>query len=677
MFNPASTTDTWLGNQTFNVAKFAVGGVNWSHYLIADGGELLSPLDDLISTGTTAMYDAVFTTWIGPALLLLAVLMLVLALRGDLAQQAQRGAFAVAALVVGSAAYLAPVDWAKAADPLLLDGVTQMQEGFLGQIGLGNRDTLPTVLVDQVIYQNWQRGEFGSPDVPQAQELGRDLLRAQTFTIDEVAERRDTLELAEQKKADFAAIGERMGDRYPYFTGQVRQPDRRRAPRGRPGAVHRAVPAAVQGARARRDAAAAAAGDDGARDRGGGRAQARHPARAAAGGRRRDRQHARRRRARRPARAARRLAVPARVRHRPVARPARHRRGHGGAVGGGAAVPQARVDGLADARAVRRHRARAPAPARCRGSGSACAAVPRTTGSPAGGTSGAAPPRAPTTPTAARPESEPGGRVTAQATRVGAAPHRGRGPAVPDSRARRAPSRPAVGPGRVGDAGGRPSWSDSGEVDERVIYRRPDAVPLRPGGARPVQAELVDGVPVYRIYRPRSAQTAYSPAWQADADQVAARAGRRLPGVWQWPLRSPARLAVTVAVVVAVAVGVSAASAALRDPQDSPGLAGSSSATSTRPLRPADRHGSVGPVRSGAHRAAAGAGADPADAPPVAGPGGGAERGGALVRGLGPARRRAPPRSSGSTACAPPPPRSTSGCSRRRPRQHPRHPRHR
>ena len=75
---------------------------------------------------------------------------------------------AVVALVVGSAAYLAPGDWAKAADPLLLDGVTQMQEGFLGQIGLGSRDTLPTVLVDQVVYQrldlgNGRGNELGVP----------------------------------------------------------------------------------------------------------------------------------------------------------------------------------------------------------------------------------------------------------------------------------------------------------------------------------------------------------------------------------------------------------------------------------------------------------------------------------------------------------------------------------
>nr|WP_255426900.1 hypothetical protein [Pseudonocardia sp. C8] len=219
VLNPSVTTDTWLGNQVFNLAKLTVGGVNWAHYLIADGGALFEPLDTVITTATRAMYETVFTTWVGLALLVFAVIILLLAMRGDLARQAQRTGMAVFALMLGSAAYLAPVDWSRAADDLLLDGVTQMQEGFLGQVGLGTRDTLPTVLVDQVAYQNWLRGTFGAPDVPQARDLGRDLLRAQAFTIDEVDQRRDTSETAERKKADYGAIADRMGDRYPYFTG--------------------------------------------------------------------------------------------------------------------------------------------------------------------------------------------------------------------------------------------------------------------------------------------------------------------------------------------------------------------------------------------------------------------------------------------------------------------------
>ena len=358
MFNPATTTDTWLGNQTLNVAKFVVGGVNWSHYLIADGGELLAPLDQVVSDGTRAMYDAVFTTWIGPALLVLSVVLLVLAMRGDLARQTQRAGLAVVALVIGSAAYLAPVDWAKAADDLLLDGVTQMQEGFLGQVGLGDRDTLPTVLVDQVVYQNWLRGEFGSPDVPQAQQLGRELLRAQTFTKAEIAEHRDTMQLAAQKKAAFAAVGDRMGDRYPYFQGKSGS----RVGAGLLAVVQAACIALFQllskvlvlvAMLVLRLLVMTAPGG-----RGGGRAEAGGAAGAAAGGRRGDRQHPGRRRAGRAARAAGGLPVPAGRRHRPVAVAAGHRGGDGGAVGGGAAVPAAGVDGVADQGAVRRDRAR-------------------------------------------------------------------------------------------------------------------------------------------------------------------------------------------------------------------------------------------------------------------------------------------------------------------------------
>ncbi len=216
----SATTDTWLGNQVFNVAKFLVGGVNWAHYLIQRGSDLLSPLDNVIRQGTSAMYHAVFTTWVGLVLLVLAVILLVLAARGDLARQALRTSVALAALAIAAAAYLAPLNWSKAADSLVLDGVTTMQDGFLSQLGTGDKDTLPTVLVDQVIYNNWLRGEFGSPDVPQAQQLGRDLLRAQTFTKREVAQGQDGPSQVQAKKDQFTAIAGKMGDRYPYFQGK-------------------------------------------------------------------------------------------------------------------------------------------------------------------------------------------------------------------------------------------------------------------------------------------------------------------------------------------------------------------------------------------------------------------------------------------------------------------------
>lgn len=509
VLNPAATTDTWLGNQTFNVAKFIVAGVNWAHYLIADGGEPLAPLDNVVTSGVRAMYDGVFSLFIGPVLVILAVILLVLALRGDLAQQTKRAAFALLALLVGSAAYLAPVQWSKLADTFLLDGVTQMQEGFLSQVGLGDRDTLPTVLVDQVVYQNWERGEFGSTDAPQATALGRDLLRAQTFTKPEIAEGRDTLQLAQQKKDDFAAIAGKMGDRYPYFQGKSGS---------RVGAgvlaVFEAVCIALFQLLSKVLVLVAML-------------VLRLLVMTA------------------PA-----VAVVAIL--KPEILPALLR------VGGAAIVNTLIVGALAGLHALlvvslfrpgsgvdlwlamlvtgvvtvvlwavaRPFRRLVSMVSLTRdqftgvvpqvGTGPMSKVWQRLRGTPAddrqttwwderraaaNGYGSAGGPR---------PETEPGARIRATAERVpmprtAVEPP----PAVAAPAARR--SSAALPEGARTTQRTAPSWSEPAGVDDRVIYRRPDAVPLRPGGARPVEAEYVNGVPVYRIYRPRPTQPAFGP----------------------------------------------------------------------------------------------------------------------------------------------------------------------
>jgi hypothetical protein len=510
--NPASTTDTWLGNQAFNVAKFAVGGVNWSHYLIAGGGDLLAPLDGVIRDATVAMYQAVFTTWIGPALVVLAVTLLVLALRGDLAQQAQRVAFALAALMVGSAAYLTPVDWAKAADGLLLNGITQMQEGFLSQVGLGDRDTLPTVLVDRVVYDNWLRGEFGSPEVPQAQQFGRDLLHAQTFTKQEVAEGRDNAELAEQKKAAFTTLAGQMGDRYTYFQGKSGS----RVGVGVLAVIQAACIALFQllskvlvltallllrlmvmTAPAIAVVAVLKPEILPALLRVAGAAIVNTIVVGALAG-----LHA--------------LLVVTLFRPNSgidlwlallvtgvvtvvlwaVARPFRRlvsmvsltNEQFGGIVPGAGTGPMSRV--------WRRIRGGADDDRQSRWWDERRAAAEGFAGY-----------------SAARPEAEP---VVAQAWPAGAGPRTARrrteveGGGYANIPAARRAALPAGSDGLGVAATGLPRWTDPSEVDERVIYRRPDAVPLRPGRARPVAPELVDGVPVYRIYRPGRTRPAYS-----------------------------------------------------------------------------------------------------------------------------------------------------------------------
>ncbi|MEU6700059.1 hypothetical protein [Pseudonocardia sp. NPDC046786] len=504
VLNPSVTTDTWLGNQAFNLAKLTVGGVNWAHYLIADGGALFEPIDNVITTATRAMYETVFTTWVGLALLGFAIIVLLLAMRGDLAKQAQRTGIAVLALMIGSAAYLAPVDWSRAADDLLLDGVTQMQEGFLGQIGLGTRDTLPTVLVDQVAYQNWLRGTFGAPDVPQAQELGRDLLRAQAFTIDEIDQGLDTTETAEQKKADYAAIADRMGDRYSYFTGTSGS----RIGAGTLALIQAAcialfqllakvlvlvalliirllvvcAPAVAVVALLKPDVIPAILRITGA-------AVVNTLVVGALAG-----LHAL-------------LVVSlfapgsgvdlwlallvtgvvtlvlwavARPFRRLVSMVSLTREQFGGIVPGVADGPMSKVW----------NRMRGPMPGEERQSRWWSERGP-------GGGSG--------DPDAVRPEADtvagPGARTLRRRT-SGETPQNAR-----LAEPRRA-GLPVGASGRPDTGSGVPGRTDPGEIDDRSIYRRADPLPRRPGDPTPVTPELVDGVPVYKIYRPRAARTA-------------------------------------------------------------------------------------------------------------------------------------------------------------------------
>ena len=114
-------------------------------------------------------------------------------------------------------------------DGVLLDGVTAMQRGFLGQVGVGDANTLPTVLTDQVVYNNWLRGQFGAADVPQARDLGRELLRAQTFTKQEVADGQDGQAQADAKKQQYTADRRPGGRPLQLLPGPAGLAHRRRA----------------------------------------------------------------------------------------------------------------------------------------------------------------------------------------------------------------------------------------------------------------------------------------------------------------------------------------------------------------------------------------------------------------------------------------------------------------
>ncbi len=71
-----------------------------------------------------------------------------------------------------------------------------------------------------MVYKNWLRGEFGSPDAPQAQAEGMNLLHAQAWTRTELADGKDAdSTAAAAKETEFRAIDGRLGSAQGYFRG--------------------------------------------------------------------------------------------------------------------------------------------------------------------------------------------------------------------------------------------------------------------------------------------------------------------------------------------------------------------------------------------------------------------------------------------------------------------------
>lgn len=218
--NPEAVIDTWTGNLLFNVGKAIVGASNGLHYALADGG-LLAPLDELIVSGTAGLYDSVYAPWFGLVAVLLAIIMFRSIWRGDLASVSKRALWALAGIWLAAATYLTPVLYTQVFDEVLVDGSNQVRTGFLDEVGVEQRDALPTLLHEQIVYRNWLRGEFGSPDGPQAQQLGRELVRAQAYTKQEIAAGADDPGSGVQarKAQEYESIAARTGSAYGYFQG--------------------------------------------------------------------------------------------------------------------------------------------------------------------------------------------------------------------------------------------------------------------------------------------------------------------------------------------------------------------------------------------------------------------------------------------------------------------------
>ena len=217
VINPNAIIDTWVGNEMFNVGKNLVAATNGLHYALLTG-DLVKPLDNAVASGTHALYDSVFTPWFGLVATLMAVLLFRHIWQGDLASIGKKGMWALVGLWLAAATYLTPLVYTHALDGVVITGTSAVQAGFLREINVDERNALPTMLHDQVVYRNWLRGEFGTPDSPQAQQLASELLGAQSWSKREVL-RGDDAGSPQRKKDQFEDVAGKMGSAYSTFQG--------------------------------------------------------------------------------------------------------------------------------------------------------------------------------------------------------------------------------------------------------------------------------------------------------------------------------------------------------------------------------------------------------------------------------------------------------------------------
>ncbi|MFC7613165.1 magnesium transporter [Actinokineospora soli] len=217
--DPGATIDNWAGNELFNLAKIVVGATNSLHYTLLDGG-ILGGLNDQIGEAAESIFDNIYAQLFGIFALVLAILMFRQIWKGDLATVSKRALFALGGMWLAASSMVLVTNYDRI-DDIIVRTTTGIQAGFIdpGESRV-DYDILPTQLHNKIVYENWERGVFGSPDAPQAEQFGARLLNAQAWTRDDVVSGRDADNAAEQeKKAEYRAIAGQLGPATGYFKG--------------------------------------------------------------------------------------------------------------------------------------------------------------------------------------------------------------------------------------------------------------------------------------------------------------------------------------------------------------------------------------------------------------------------------------------------------------------------
>lgn len=180
--------DTAMGDGALGVSVTFVSISNALHEAVSHLG-FLDKLNPLLTEGTRAVSRAILSPWIGLSLLALGGVLLSRARKQDLPGSVTAVGWALIVLLAATIAIQYPIRASH-----LADGLTNSSVGLVNSTMLGAPHTSKdpaaaraSIVVNDVLYRNWLRGEFGNPDSHTAKVYGRALLDAQAFTWGQAA----------------------------------------------------------------------------------------------------------------------------------------------------------------------------------------------------------------------------------------------------------------------------------------------------------------------------------------------------------------------------------------------------------------------------------------------------------------------------------------------------------
>lgn len=222
--DPMAQTDTWLGNQLFNVGKVTVAATNSVWYLLIygdDSGPVFSTLDNSLGSGAKSIYDNAFMPLLSLVLMLVVVWMLFKTMKGALSHIATKLLWILCAFWVAASSYLMPKSYTTFLDTILTEELNEIQGSVLRANGYDSTNGLPELLYDNVIKKTWLEGEFGASDSDVARDQGPRLLDAQAWRKTDHTGNVTQADL-DRKKATFEDVATKVRgtDAESHFTGE-------------------------------------------------------------------------------------------------------------------------------------------------------------------------------------------------------------------------------------------------------------------------------------------------------------------------------------------------------------------------------------------------------------------------------------------------------------------------